>query len=196
MEKNKSLMWKHSLNYGILFGLLLIIYSVVLYMFNIVPVGFSKLTLLLLVVNLAIYFFALWFFTKSYRNDILGGYIDYGKAFLFGLLIVAFSSILLAIYNYIFNAFIDPDYVQRLMDATQDWTREFMSSKGVPQSQIDITMEKMESKSLTTPLKYALQGILGSIIFGAIISLITSAIVKKKKELFQEKNVVEDNPTE
>ena len=195
MEKKVSV-WQATLNYGILFGLLLIIYSVVLYMFNIIPVGFTKLSLLLLVVNLAIYFFALWFFTKSYRNDILGGYIDYGKAFLFGLLIVAFSSILMAIYNYIFNAFIDPDYVQRVTDATQEWTREWMSSKGVPQSQIDITMEKMESKSLPTPLKSALQGILGGVIFGAIVSLITSAIVKKKKELFQEKDVVEDNPTE
>ena len=196
MENNKSLIWKHSLNYGILFGLLLIIYSVVLYMFNIIPVGLSKLSLLLLIVNLAIYFFALWFFTKSYRNDILGGYIDYGKAFLFGLLIVAFSSILMAIYNYIFNAFIDPDYVQKVTDATQEWTREYMSSKGLPQAQIDITMEKFESESLPTPLKSALQGILGGVIFGAIVSLITSAIVKKKKELFQEKDVVEDNPTE
>ena len=195
MEKNKSLMWKHSLNYGILFGLLLIIYSVVLYMFNIIPVGI-KLSLLLLVVNLAIYFFALWFFTKSYRNDILGGYVDYGKAFLFGVLIVAFSSILLAIYNYIFHAFIDPDYIQRVVDATQEWTEEFMSSKGLPQAQIDSTIEKIGSKSSVTPLKSALQGILGGVIFGTIISLITSAIVKKKKELFQEKGIVEDGPAE
>ena len=195
MEKNKSLMWKHSLNHGILLGLLLIIYSVVLYMFNVIPVGI-KLSLLLLVINLAIYFFALLFLTKNYRNDILGGYIDYGKAFLYSLLIVAFSSILLAIYSYIFNAFIDPDYIQRVMDATQDWTREFMSSKGLPESQIDIAMEKIEGKELPTPLKSALQGILGGVILGAIVSLITSAIVKKKKELFQEKGVVEDNPTE
>ena len=195
MEKNKSLMWKHSLNYGILFGLLLIIYSVVLYMFNIIPTGI-KLPLLLLVINLAFYFFALWYFTKSYRNDVLGGYIDYGKAFLFGLLIVGFSSILLAIYNYIFNAFIDPDYIQRVMNAIKEGMEEWMMSKGLPEEQIEKTIEKMGSKPLPTPLKSALQGILGGVIMGAIVLLITSAIVKKKKELFQEKDVVEDNPTE
>ncbi|MHB9143666.1 MAG: DUF4199 domain-containing protein, partial [Paludibacter sp.] len=103
----------------------------------------------------------------------------FGQAFLLGLLIVVFSTIISSLYSYIFNKFIDPEYTQRLMTMMQDKTYQWMSSKGVPQDQIDSAMKKFEDKGIPSPIETLVTSMEFGLIGGAFMSLISSAIVKK-----------------
>ncbi len=185
MAETKSSLLKNAINGGLLLGLISIVYSVILYVLDIMPVGIST-GLIMLAISLLIYFFIIFYTSKSYRNNILGGYISFGQAFVFGLLVAIFASILSSIYSYIFNALIDPEYAGRVLSATRDWTESFMESKGLPESSIADALDKIDSKGSVTPLKSVRQALIGGTIFGVIISLITSAIVKKKSEVISE----------
>lgn len=182
MAETKSSLLKNAINGGLLLGLIQIVFGVVLYVFDIMPIGISK-GLLMLGISVLIFFVVIFYVTKSYRNNVLGGYISFGQAFVFGLAVVIVAAILSAIYSYIFNAFIDPEYAGRVLSATRDWTETFMESKGVPEAQITEALNKIDEKGLVTPLKSVRQALIGGTIMGAIITLITSAIVKKKEEV-------------
>jgi hypothetical protein len=117
---------------------------------------------------------------KSYRDKMLDGNISYGQAFLVGLLIVLFSSILTGIYTLIFNTIIDPDYMNRVMEATKNWTYDMMNNMGTPDANIEDAMDRIDKQQANaTPVKQFFQGILMSTIFGTIISLIVAAFTKK-----------------
>lgn len=182
MTETKPSLLKSAINGGLLLGLIQIIYSVIMYVFDIMPIGLSKMGIMF-VISLLIYFFIIFYSSKSYRNNVLGGYISFGQAFVFGLLLAVFSAILFAIYNYIFNAFIDPDYSEKILSASKSWTESFMESKGVAEAQIEEAMDKIDAKGIVTPLKSVKQALIGGTVFGVIISLITAAIVKKKDEI-------------
>ncbi len=182
MTETKPSLLKSAINGGLLLGLIQIIFSVILYVLDIMPIGFSSMGIML-VISLLIYFFVIFYSSKSYRNNILGGYISYGQAFVFGLLLAVLSAILIAIYNYVFNAFIDPEYSEKILSASRSWTESFMESKGVPEAQIEEAMDKIDAKGAVTPLKSIKQALIGGTVFGVIVSLITAAIVKKKDEV-------------
>jgi hypothetical protein len=123
--------------------------------------------------------FLLIYFTKSYRNNHLEGKISFSQAFTFGVLIVVCSSVISSLYSYIFNKFIDPEYMHRVMTMMQDKTYQFMTSKGVPDDQIEKAMKSFEDKGIPSPLETLKSSLIYGIIGGAIMSLISSAIVKK-----------------
>ncbi|HDJ33364.1 MAG TPA: DUF4199 domain-containing protein [Bacteroidetes bacterium] len=182
MEKHESSILTQSLIYGLYFGLVMVALNLVMWMFNIMPTKFS-VNIILFIVNLVIYFGLLFWFTKMYRNESLGGYISYGKAFLFALLVAFFGSVVSAVYTYIFNAFIDPGYMERIMQVTMESTENFMRERGLSQDQIDMAMARFENQEIPGPGKAALQSILGGVVYGLIVSLITSAFAKKQEEV-------------
>jgi hypothetical protein len=185
MENRTSAFFKSVLNSGLIFGVILIIIQLAFWMFNIIPVGIGK-SMLILAFNLAIYVVGVWWFTKSYRDGVLDGFINYGQAYLYGLTVVVFSTILVVIYTYIFNTFIDPEYTTRVLKTTANWTEEYMRSKGVPEGTITTTIDSMMAKGQKSVVKTAGGGLIGGVIMGAIISLISSAFAKKVQEPFKE----------
>ena len=185
MENKTSAFLKSALNSGLIFGVILIIIQLAFWMFNFIPVGIGK-SMLMLVFNLTLYIVGIWWFTKSYRNSVLNGNINYGHAYLYGLTVVIIATILLVIYNYIFNTFIDPEYTTRVLKTTANWTEEYMRSKGIPDAQITSTVDKIMAGGHKTALKSATSGLIYGVIMGAIISLISAAIAKKVEDPFKE----------
>jgi hypothetical protein len=169
----------------LIFGVILVILQLAFWMFNIIPVGIGK-SLLLLLFNLLIYVVGVFWFTKSYRDGVLDGHINYGQAFLYGLTVVVLSTILVIIYNFVFNKFIDPEYTTRVLKTSANWTEEYMRSKGVPESQISDIVDKMMAKAKPSALKAALTTLIGGVIMGSIVSLISSAFAKKVQDPFKE----------
>jgi hypothetical protein len=185
MENKASVLLKSALNHGLIFGVILVIMQLVMWMTGFMPVGIGK-GLMILVVTFAIYIFGIFWFTKNYRNTFLGGYISYGDAFLYGLAVFMIATIVTAIYSFIFNSFIDPEYTGRIVKASADWTEGYMRSKGVPESQISSALEKISSKELPTPISSSLKSIGFGLIGGAIVSAISSAFAKKVEDPFKE----------
>lgn len=185
MENKTSAFLKSALNSGLIFGVILVILQLAFWMFNIMPIGLGKI-LLIFLINIIIYVFGIYWFTKSYRNGILDGYINYGQAFLYGLSVFAISLILTVIYSYIFNKFIDPEYTTRILKASVNWTEDYMRSKGVPDSTITDTIDKINAKGLPSALSSAFKSLWVGVIVGAVVSLISSAFAKKVQDPFKE----------
>lgn len=180
MEKESVSIWKSALTYGSYLGLISIAISVVIWaggflesmgLFGGVFIGLG---------SFIITFIVLFIFAKSYRNKELGGYVSFGEIFKFAILVILVSTVISIIYTYIFHAFIDPGYMEKLMAVMQQKTLDFMESKGVPEAQMDKAIEKF--KEIPTMAKTLRQAALSGLISGAIISLIVAAIVKKNEE--------------
>ncbi len=184
MESNTKAFWKSAINHGLIFGIILIIIQLLMWMFNFVPVGIAKGALALLI-SLVFYVIALFLFTKNYRDKNLGGIIPYGQAFLYGLTVFMIASIIGAIFNFIFLTFIDPEYTQRVIKITADWTENFMRDKGMSEDMINQSLDKINSKKIPTPIGSSLKSLIAAAIMGAIISLISSAFAKKVDDPFK-----------
>ena len=123
------------------------------------------------------------FSTKHYRNNTLGGIISYKQALVFGTLICLFSSVITGFFNYLLNAVIDPGYQERMMQAMQESVVGYISNMGVSESEIENTVERMNGP-LPSPFKTAITSVLWGTAVGFILSLITSAFLKKEGNPF------------
>ncbi len=179
--ENKPNVWKNALNWGLIVGIISIILSVVLYVFNLKPINFTNMGILFLL-SLIVSVVALVYAVKSYRNNVYGGFINFKDAFVFGLLVMIISSIISSLYSFIFLSFIDPDYLLSVVEGTRQSTEEFLLGRGMSEEDVAKAMEKAAEEPIPTPLKSSLQGILSGSIFGAILSLIIAAIMKKKND--------------
>ena len=87
MEEKVSV-WKASLTNGLILGLLGVVYSLVVYFLDL---SFNKVQgyvfLLILIV-------ALFYLVKSYRDNFLHGYINFGQAVGAGVVIFVYYSII------------------------------------------------------------------------------------------------------
>jgi len=115
----------------------------------------------------------------------MGGSITYGQGLAVGILISLFAAIITSFYTYIQNQFMDPNYMSHVIDAQKNWMVQFMSGK-LPDAKIEEVIAKIdETVKGYSPVKSLFQGIVGSTFMGAVISLITSAILKKNPNPFE-----------
>lgn len=171
-----------SMTYGLYLGIVLVIFSLLIYLFNIKPIGIIT-PIIMFIVSTAITFMGIFWATKKIKIDVLDGSLSYGQGLLIGVLVVFFAAILSAVYSYIQSTIIDPDYMKNIMEAQKEWMYQYMSGKGVPEVQIEKAMEGIDAKMQDiNPIKNIFSSILSSTIFGFIISLITAAILKKKND--------------
>ena len=171
--ENKNASLRSSMNYGLILGLALIALSLIQYIMDIYnsPAWVS-------ILNYAFFIGVIFYGTKKFRDDVLGGSISYGKAVGFGVLISLFASIIFGFFFYLLVTFIDPDYMANMMKAVEEMYLE----KGMSEDQVEMAM-KMVGK-MQTPLLLMISSIFGFVLMGTFFSLITSAFIKKEKPLF------------
>lgn len=168
MEENKPAMMKHAMTYGAIIGLVLVVYSVILYITGLTfnrGLGFIQYVVL---------FVGIYMGTKSFRDNPQGGFITYGRALGIGVLISLFVGIISVFFQFILLKFIDPGLVEKSLIIMEE---QFENSRFIPKDQIDAALEK--SRQGMTAIWSIPVGVLVFTIFGFIISLITSAIVKR-----------------
>ncbi|MGQ8335208.1 DUF4199 domain-containing protein [Sunxiuqinia sp. A32] len=179
MEQKSTSMLKPAMNAGIILAIVSILFSVIVWITKLIENMGIFGSFVIMLVSLVITVVLLIVFTKRYRDINLGGQITFKDAFLFGLFIVVLSTVITSLYNYIFHNFIDPGYQERVMTSMQDKVYQMMSSKGVPEAQIEETLNQMAAQEKPTPLQLLRQSVIFGLIGGSIMSLISSAIIKK-----------------
>ena len=97
----------------------------------------------------------------------------YGRAFGAGIMITLFGALFGSLTAYTYAKFINPEFVDVIVQAQVQKLEE----KNLSAAQIE-GAEKM-IRSMSSPGVQALFGFLGSLMFGAIISLVTAAILKR-----------------
>jgi hypothetical protein len=179
-EVKKPSLIKSTVNYGVMLGLALVIYSLLLWMFD------ATFNQSLGYVSFAITIGGIIFATRAYRDQELGGYISYGQALGVGTLTVLFSGIITALFTLILYNVIDTGLAERNFIILE----EAYYAAGMSDEQIDAAL--MMARRFANPAIMAVMGIIGSVFFGFIFSLVTSAFLKKEGNIFEEDYLSED----
>ena len=124
-----------------------------------------------------VFFIAFLFLSQKEFKDQLGGFITFGQAFSTGFRYAVFTGLLTAVFIYLYYAILNPEAYEKILEITQT----SMEEQNSPSSQIEKTMDIMHTWG---PLISAFGIAVGSAIMGAIVSLITAAIIKKERSPF------------
>jgi high-affinity nickel permease len=173
--EQKSTFWKSAMIYGLYIGIAVTLYSVILY------VAGQSTNKSLGYASILIYVVCIVMAQIHYRDHELKGTITYGQAVGFAVSAMLFSGIITALYTLIIFK-IDPG----LIDQIKGVQEEAMSKQGLNDDQIEQAMS-IASKMMT-PGWLSIMGILNAVIYGTIISLVSSIFIKKlpKEDAFEE----------
>ncbi len=159
-----------ALIYGSIVGVIYIVISVILSIAN------ANFSVTRQVVDIALPVVGIIFCLIMYRKEYLGNHISYGRAFGMGVSMMLIMGILVAVYNYIYTAFINPDFFKE----AQVVLEEKLINKNIDPRQIEFAIEK--SAWVRTPFYSSLMAIVNFVVMGSIASLVIAAFVKKEDE--------------
>jgi len=172
MKKKSTAVFPNALNGGLYMGLALIIYSLVTWAAGIHNNQYIGYLLFI------IYAVLLFFTIKSYRNQILGGVISYGRVLGYGVLASLTTGVIMAVYTYLFFTVIDPDAINQMRIAQE----EAMLAQGLSAEQVEMSMEI--AARFSNPITMSLGNILRMTFFGFIFALIEGIFLKREGDPF------------
>lgn len=119
-----------------------------------------------------------YYYTRLYRDKVLGGSIGFGQAWMFGCGLYIFASLLTAVAHYVYFAFLDNGYI---IDTYTASLNSFKAEQ-IPgtESYIEQIRQALEVLGSMSAIDLVLQLFSNNIFYGIILSLITALIVKKK----------------
>lgn len=171
-------MLQSAIRYGIITGLVITIYSALLYFLG--PEVFSNFWLYLLSAVLVIFFMV--FFTIKIRKGVMGGILTFGQAFVSSFVIAAIASLVTMIWGLLLFEVIDPDLKTTMPEIILSKTEQMMTDWGVPEDQIE---EQLKEQAIEMPKQFTLAGqltgLLKGLVFYGVIALIVGAVTKKTK---------------
>ncbi|MCP4457515.1 MAG: DUF4199 domain-containing protein [Cytophagales bacterium] len=168
IEETEVTTGKISMKYGLISGLIGITFFIVI---NLLGQGMNQS---LSYINYLILAIIIYLAHKTFKEEG-DGFMNYGQGLGIGTLLTLISSILSSIFFYIYVSYINSEYIQQVLDMT----RQKMEEDGTPDGQIDQAMEITEK--MMTPVIMPIIGLVMTVFFGFLISLIVSAITQKKR---------------
>ncbi len=131
--------------------------------------------------SLVIFLVLIIVFGSQYRKEI-GGFIDFGNAFKFSFVAILVSGVVALLGQILLYHVVDPDLAGVLAEKSVENTLAMMESFGAPAD--SMTPEMMDEMRTNTQEAFTIVGQIKSfgwlLIFYAVVSLITGAIIKKK----------------
>lgn len=168
MEQPTTTTARTALKYGLIFGVVYMIYTTIIYVTG--QAANTALGWFSFVISIAGMVLAM----KEFRAES-GGFMTYGQGLGIGTMMSAVSGFISAIYSFIYNEFIDTTLRQQILDKV----RTNLEEKGMDDVQIDQAMAI--SEKFSGPTFSFLFPIIGGIVGGFLLSLVVSAIMKKEK---------------
>lgn len=171
MEHEQATAKKFVLNYGLLLGIVSVIFGVIMYVMNAhldpgmiyTIIGFL---VLIVIISLAI---------KAFKSEN-GGFLSLGEALKVGIGVAVIGGIIAALWSFVLMNYIEPDYMSQLMEVQREKMIE--AQPEMTQAQLDATAE-MTAK-FSSPLMVMAFSLIGNLFFGLVISLIAGLIMKNK----------------
>lgn len=118
-----------------------------------------------------------YFGIKYYRDQENSGKVTFGKALLIGLLISILTGIGFGIIDYIYTAFINPDFTAEYLDKTLETMKSSLSEEEflVKKAEVEEQMEMYGGSGFMAFLMF-----ISVAIIGFIISLLSSLFLQRK----------------
>ncbi len=161
--------WQIIIKFSLIYALITIALDLVLYILDLQNKMSVLSTIVLIVTTLG----SVYFGVISIRDNVMNGFITYGHSVSTGLLISLFAGLIVTVYTYFFESFIDPEFMQNIINQA----KRDMIERGENEENIERAIG-MISK-MNKPWIFALMGLLGQLFYGLIASLIISNFTKR-----------------
>ncbi len=168
MSEIKLSISRSAMNYGGMTGIVLFL------VFILSSILGTKFSGLMQVAGYAALGIGIFIGSKNYRDKELGGIISYGTAFYSGFLISFFASVIIAFTVFLYIKFVDSSILEKIMEQTE----QNMLDSGRSDEEVEKALEA--AQYFMNPTSMAFFSILGYTFFGALISLVTAAFLKKE----------------
>jgi hypothetical protein len=169
MDNQKSA-FMPSLISGLLLGIVLIVYSLILYITELNEnVWLASISYVLTAVVL---FFAI----TNFRDKDQNGFLSYGKGVSVGTLTGLFASFLLAIFTYVYVTYIDPSIIEQAIVKAEESILE--RTPDISDEDLERGLEIVEM--VTSPAMMAVMSIFWYTIVSLVFSLIISIFAKRE----------------
>lgn len=116
---------------------------------------------------------------KRFRDRVRDGLLSFGQAFIYGLLIYLYASLLFALAQYLYFQFLDNGFMvsHYLSIVDTDEYRQAMALYGLTESDIKVAMDNITAMR---PIEIAMQFFSVNVIMGAVISLPVALIMQRR----------------
>lgn len=175
VSRNKF--WKNALLCGLLLGGVIMILDLLVYIFSPSDMG-MMFGLLISVITIAIYIGVYIYCGKNYRNKFHKGYMAYGQAFLFCVIMAVVSTILISLYYYIFYAFFDP---ARGINEAQKAVEIISENASIPDETKELYIQKIMDGA--NPLSKLTGSLMNNAIFSIVMAAIAALFIRKKEKM-------------
>jgi len=165
--------------YGIIGGLVLIIFSIVMNIFVMKGItgNFVTDSMITLILSIAVLVIIVILAVKAVREwrNANEGVINFNHAFTSALLTLVIIAFINSIYSYTYNNFIDPDYVEKVKIMQIDKLEEM----DISDEQKEIAIERIEKNTKEFTVSRAVKSFGAQILGSALVALIIAAAIKK-----------------
>ena len=155
--------------YGAILGVLSAIFSFMLYTMDMHYQGGAFVTIVSIVLSTALYAVAMYQFRNANNN-----LMSFWQGVKIGVGVAVISGIIVILFNILLTKVIDPDTMTKAMDFQRE---QLIESTEMTIEQIDAQLEMMQQ--FQTPAIQAAFGLLFSVIFGFILSLLPAAFLRR-----------------
>jgi len=172
-------------HYAMLLGTYMGIYWIL--KFCLVPFAVTNFFAMMLFIGLTICVpFMGYYYTRLYRDKVLGGYINFVHAMLFTCSLYIFASLLTAMAHYIYFEFLDNGYIIN----TYTNSLNTLQAENIPGTEgyLQQIREALNLLSSMSAIDLAIQLLSNNIFYGILLSVVTALIVKKNAPVTLEKN--------
>ena len=173
MNEKPVTVWSTALRYGLIVGLISVIYSLILSLTdNSMNRALSSISYLFIIGGMVMAF--------KYFKEHNGGFMRYGQGLGIGTLMSLIAGFITSLFMYIYVKFIDTT----LMDRAMEMQRAQMEEAGtMSDEEIEMAIE-MGSKFSTPELAFV-SAIIGLIIVGFLMSLVIAAAMRNPRPEFE-----------
>ncbi|MEY8848821.1 DUF4199 domain-containing protein [Psychroserpens sp. XS_ASV72] len=169
MDQEKPKIKPIAYSYGLYLALISIVVLVIMYVANIDkswPLSIASALL-----SIAVFVYGI----KAYKKSN-NGFLTLGQAIKVGLAIAVVGGVISAIYSYFHYEFIYPEFIE--MQKEVAYNQMIEQNPNMTEEQINQAMDI--SGIFMNSAFFSLSSILGSLIFGLIVSLIAGLVMKKE----------------
>ena len=173
MEKKLSPS-KSALQYGALFGILMVLEFVLVYVMDVDPISNPSAGIVINVLNYLLFPVAIITVAcTNYKNKLNNGFISFGECLKIGVTICLIAGLIYAIFSAVFNM-IFPEFIEELMKKTRQVMLKQNPNMTSAQAEMAISMtKKFMNPAIVIPATTAMFSFIG-----LIYSLIIGAFVK------------------
>ena len=168
MEKKSTFM--PSFQFGILTGLAMIIFTLIIYLLGVKQQSYWG------IVNYLIFIIGIYWAMVNVRDKYLDGTLSYGKAFGSGFWVSLWAAILLGIFAFFYLKYINTGVLENAVSQAQE--KMLAANPDISDEQLDKSLAMV--KMFARPGISAIMQFISNIILGTLFSLIIAIFAKRE----------------